>query len=82
MLNRAPGRVGGDLSGMDVGGPWTPGCLGDAGRVGWAQDHYQLVTCTILAGLSAAICQSRERLPPIRQPSPLGLASPTPRTGL
>ena len=32
--------------------------------------------------LSAVICQSREQPPPIRRPSPLGLASPTPRIGL
>ena len=32
--------------------------------------------------LSAVICQSMEQPPPIRRPSPLSLASPTPRTGL
>ena len=32
--------------------------------------------------LSARICQSRERPPLVRRPSPLGLASPTPRIGL
>ena len=52
MLNRAPGRVGGDLSGMDVGrslDPWLPGRCWASGL--GSEDHYQLVTCTIPAGL-------------------------------